>query len=153
MKHLIPAMLVVAFTAIAFGDNNVITKYPDPSYGSLDLTSSADVAPLDSSDYNARTVITVSDRKTLTICASFGTASANASIGVIWGTVDPKTGYFKPDPCAPGDWATFTADGTYTVNSRYVSRSAAFDTQNRKAGIVYVRSISAGNVLVGWSLH
>ena len=153
MRLISIVLLAAIFSVARAGDTAVTTKYPTPTFGELDAISSADVAPLDSSDYSTRTVIVPDGRKNLTISASFSTPSATASIGIIWGKIDEATGLFKPDRSAPGDWATFTADGTYKVNNRYVSRSSAFDSENRKAGILYVRSISAGSVLVGWSLH
>lgn len=144
------ALVLLAAIGIAKAEDTVV-KYPNAKFGELDSKSSADVAPLDSSDYNDREAAVFGNNKNITVSASFSSPGANAVVGIVPGHM--VEGVFKPERTTPCDWATLTASSTFTVGGRYISKKVTFDTGNYECCKVFLVSISAGNVIIGWSIH
>lgn len=147
---IIAALVLLAAVGIAKAQDSV-SKYPHGKFGELDSKSASDVAPLDSSDYNDREAAVFGNNKNITISASFSSAGANAVVGIVPGHMVGTT--FIPERSTPCDWATLTASSTFTVGGRYISRKVAFDTANYECCKVFLISVSAGNVIIGWSVH
>lgn len=147
-KAIMAVMLVLTLVATIMAADYV-EVYPDHKYGALDAISSADAAPLDSSDYSGRVIILDRHPKSITVDALFSNAAATATVGVIRGRWDGTT--FRATPS--GTWQVFTAGSTYKIGASYVSKSLDFDTANWDACFFYVQAVSAGSVTVSWSVH
>lgn len=148
-KFILALVLVAAGTVLAI--ENIVNVYPSNlDVGELDSATSAETADLGSTSYAGRSFF-LNHHQNVTVSATFSTAGANAVIGIVKGHV--VAGTFKPDRIGPGEWATITAQSTFTIGGRYVAKSVAFDTSNYEAAFIYVQSVSAGNVVAGWSVH
>lgn len=141
-------MCLLLVAGVAYAANEVVNKYPDRSIQELDAISSAENADLAHSSYASR-VILLEHNQTVTVNALFSNASATASIGIVRGKMRGTT--FVPSGSV--NFATFTADTTYTVGGKYIANSVAFDTSNYEAAFIFVKSISAGSVTPSWSRH
>lgn len=153
MKRAILMVAMVLATAMAVAKaTEVVVNYPgDRVINELNSVSSGETAALDSTAYANRVFDNPNSRPNLTISGSFSSAGANAVIGVCRGT--KQSGSFKPYRWAPVTFVTITADGTHTIGGRYVGNCTIVDTCNCDAMFVFVKSVSAGSVIAGWSLH